>query len=70
VLVAPDGVEFMEGDLRANFVGVRTADGLYRFFGRNAWGGPVGMVIHAFGEDVDKEALERAWKAWLDGLYG
>src|SRR5205823_2763058 len=28
------------------FLGVRTADGLYRFFGRNFYGGVVGMSAH------------------------
>ena len=51
------------------FIGIRTADGLYRFFGRNAWGMPVGMTLHLFAGDVDREATERAWQAWLDGTY-
>ena len=29
-----------------NFIGVRSADGLYRFFGRNAFGMPVGLGHH------------------------
>ena len=30
------------------FLGVRTADGLYRFFGRNHYGSVVGMSAHLF----------------------
>jgi hypothetical protein len=52
------------------FVGVRTADGLYRFFGRNHYGHVVGMSAHLFVDGVDAEAHETALKAWLDGVYG
>ena len=52
----------------ANFLGVRTADALYRFFGRNAFGGPVGMSIHHFG-DIDVDAATRTWSDWLAGVY-
>jgi hypothetical protein len=51
------------------FLGVRTADGLYRFFGRNFYGGVVGMSAHLFGGDVDAAARETELKAWLDGVY-
>jgi uncharacterized protein YndB with AHSA1/START domain len=51
------------------FLGVRTADGLFRFFGRNHFGGVVGMSAHLFVDDVDAAATEAALKAWLDGVY-
>jgi hypothetical protein len=51
------------------FLGVRTADGLYRFFGRNRFGGVVGMSAHLFDGEVDAAQRERQLKAWLDGLY-
>jgi uncharacterized protein YndB with AHSA1/START domain len=51
------------------FLGVRTADGLYRFFGRNHYGSVVGMSAHLFVDDVDAAAREAALKAWLDGVY-
>jgi hypothetical protein len=51
------------------FLGVRTADGLYRFFGRNHFGHVVGMSAHLFGDGVDAVAHEEALKAWLDGVY-
>jgi hypothetical protein len=56
--------------LSAAFVGVRTGDGLYRFFGRNHYGHVVGMSAHLFVDGVDAEAHESALKAWLDGVYG
>ena len=55
--------------LTAEFIGVRAADGLYRFFGRNHFGGVVGMSAHRFDAQVDAAAVEGACKAWLDGLY-
>jgi len=51
------------------FLGVRTADGLYRFFGRNYFGSVVGMSAHVFRDDVDAAAAEGALKAWLDSVY-
>jgi uncharacterized protein YndB with AHSA1/START domain len=51
------------------FLGVRSADGLYRFFGRNHYGGVVGMSAHLFVDGVDAAASEAALKAWLDGVY-
>jgi hypothetical protein len=52
-----------------NFLGVRTGDGLYRFYGRNAFGMPVGLAHHQFAAGVDREKTELAWRTWLDGLY-
>jgi len=51
------------------FLGVRTEDGLYRFFGRNHFGHVVGMSAHVFVDGVDAAARADALKAWLDGLY-
>ena len=52
------------------FLGVRTTDGLFRFFGRNHYGSVVGMSAHLFIDGgVDAAASEAALKAWLDGLY-
>jgi hypothetical protein len=51
------------------FLGIRTDDALYRFFGRNAFGGPVGMSIHHFGDGVDAEEVGAAWTGWLAKVY-
>jgi hypothetical protein len=51
------------------FLGVRTADGLYRFFGRNHYGGVVGMSAHLFVDGVDATRTETALKGWLDAVY-
>jgi uncharacterized protein YndB with AHSA1/START domain len=52
-----------------HFIGVRTEDGLYRFFGRNHFGSVVGMSAHVFRDDVDAVAAEAALKSWLDSVY-
>ena len=51
------------------FLGVRTDDSLYRFFGRNHYGTVVGMSAHVFRDDVDAASAEAALKRWLDGVY-
>jgi hypothetical protein len=69
VRLTPHGLEPVAGVvdyLRPNFIGVRTSDALYRFFGRNAFGAPVGMAIHMFGDGVDADALKRNWQQWLN----
>lgn len=49
-----------------DFLGVRTSVGLFRFFGRNAFGSVVGMSAHLF-EDVPVN--EADLKAWLDSVF-
>ena len=69
VRLAPQGLAPVDGVvdyLRPNFMGIRTADALYRFFGRNAFGSPVGMSIHVFSGDVDPQETEHAWQGWLN----
>jgi len=69
VRLTPEGLEPIEGVidyLRPNFIGVRTADALYRFFGRNAFGAPVGMSIHSFAVGTEPEKTKQAWQHWLD----
>jgi hypothetical protein len=71
VSVAVEGVGPVDGEvdyLRGNFIGVRTADALIRFFGRGVWGMPVGMQVHQF-TDVDAAQAKRAWGDWLHGVY-
>lgn len=63
------GVEAMIDYVTPEFIGLRTDDALYRFYGRDAFGWPVGVAHHVFGEDADATAAERAWADWLAGLY-
>ena len=51
------------------FLGIRTDDTLYRFFGRNFFNGVVGMSAHVFRDGVDAAAEEKALKGWLDSLF-
>src|SRR5215203_1873774 len=51
------------------FLGIRTAEGLYRFFGRNHYGSVVGMSAHLFVDGVDAAEREAALKAWLDDVF-
>jgi hypothetical protein len=55
--------------LTPEFIGIREPDGLWRFFGRNHYGGVVGMSAHIFRDDVDAPASEAVLKAWLDDVY-
>ena len=63
------GVKATIDYLTQEFIGLRTDDALYRFYGRDAFGWPVGVAHHLFGEDVDGSGAERAWGDWLAGLY-
>ena len=47
-------VDYRDGTM----VGMRTDDALVRVYGRDVWGWPVGVGVHAFDGAVD----ERAWR--------
>jgi hypothetical protein len=70
VRLTPAGLPAIEGVadyVAPGFLGVRTGDGLYRFMR-----GALGTVVigqHIFTDDADPEACERAWEAWLNGLF-
>jgi hypothetical protein len=69
VELSPAGLAPMEAVVdykQPNFLGLRTESGLYRFFGRNAFGAPVGMSAHLFGEGVEEEIQSESWQGWLD----
>jgi hypothetical protein len=73
VRLTPEGVEPIEGVvdyLTPNFMGIRTADAMYCFFGRGAFGGPVALTIHSFDPDVDPEKTAQAWRQFLDAAFG
>lgn len=53
---------------RGSFLGIRTGDGLYRFFGRNAFGGPVALALHDFSGG-DAAQRRQALQAWLNRIY-
>jgi uncharacterized protein YndB with AHSA1/START domain len=69
----PGGAEDAVVDyLSRDFVGLRTADGLYRFFDGSAWNWPVWLGHHLFADDAatkaGRERAARAWSRWLDAL--
>jgi hypothetical protein len=60
--VEVDGVGRLSGQVdfsNENFLGLRTADAMYRFFGRNAFGAPVGLTVHDFSGSGDSGATAR-----------
>jgi uncharacterized protein YndB with AHSA1/START domain len=72
VRLAPQGLEPVEGIVdyaTEAFLGVRGPEALYRFYGRDVWGWPVGVAHHLFAAEIDEAAGEKAWQAWLDGVF-
>jgi uncharacterized protein YndB with AHSA1/START domain len=71
VTLTPAGLDPIAGVVdyaTGPFLGVRTDDALYRVYGRDRWGFPVGIAHHLFAPGVDQPAQERAWSDWLDGV--
>jgi uncharacterized protein YndB with AHSA1/START domain len=69
VVLTPNGLEPVHGVVdyrRPNFMGIRSGDALYCFFGRNAFGQPVGMSIHSFAGDVDPDRVKQHWQNWMN----
>jgi hypothetical protein len=72
VRLRPAGIEPIDGvvDYATHaFLGVRSADALYRFYGRDAWGWPVAVGHHLFAGGADQAASEQAWTAWIAGVF-
>jgi uncharacterized protein YndB with AHSA1/START domain len=64
-----DPIEAVVDYRTAHFIGLRSDDALYRFFGRNAFGGQVDAAHHLFAEGVDGDASQKAWQTWLGEVY-
>lgn len=72
VRLTPAGLDPVDGvvDYASDaFLGVRSADALHRVYGRDRWGWPVAIAHHLFADDVDEAGVERAWAAWLSGVF-
>jgi uncharacterized protein YndB with AHSA1/START domain len=72
VRLTPKGPEAIDGVVdyaTPEFLGVRSDDALYRFLGRDAFGWPVGVALHLFGDGADAERAGQGWRVWLDGLF-
>jgi uncharacterized protein YndB with AHSA1/START domain len=66
VRIAPDGLPPVDGVVffsNTDTVGIRTAEGLYRFLG--GYRGPIVGAHHVFTENVDVSTTESAWQNWL-----
>lgn len=55
--------------LQPNFLGVRSGAAMYRFFGRNAFGAPVGIAVHDFAPSADAVKSETVWRDWFGGVF-
>ena len=63
-----EGLPDLDGEidyLSPDFIGLRTADGMYRFIHGM---GTVAIGHHIY-RPVDRAATERAWQAWLDRAF-
>lgn len=72
VRLTPAGLEPIDGvvDYATDaFLGVRSADALYRVYGRDAWGWPAGVAHHLFADGVDQAASQRVWSEWIAGVF-
>jgi uncharacterized protein YndB with AHSA1/START domain len=70
VVLTPEGFPELSGEVdwtSRDFLGVRTADGIYRFFHVSAFGGWTGLGHHLFAEGLGQSETERAWERWLTG---
>ncbi|MFI5959087.1 SRPBCC domain-containing protein [Cryptosporangium sp. NPDC051539] len=48
----------------SRFLGLRTENSLVAVFGRDHWGGSVGVSLHLFHPDADPAAETARWKGW------
>ena len=72
VRLAPAGLDPIDGVVdfaTGPFLGVRSADALYRLYGRDTWGWPAGVAHHLFAHGVDQAQSERAWTDWVAGVF-
>ena len=72
VRLEPAGLDPIDGVVdyaTGAFLGVRSADALLRFYGRDRWGWPVGVAHHLFAPGADAAASERAWGDWVAGVF-
>lgn len=57
-------VDYRQG----TFLGIRSALGLHRIYGRDRWGWPVSVAHHLFAP-ADGAAVEAAWGGFVAGVY-
>ncbi|WP_232664999.1 SRPBCC family protein [Pseudonocardia sp. TRM90224] len=67
VRLTPEGMEPIDGVVdyaTPVFLGVRSANALYRFYGRDHWGWPAGVAHHLYDGTDGK-----GWSQWLAGVF-
>jgi len=69
-LTGPEPLEGVVDDVLDSFLGVRTADALYRFHGRAILNMPIAVGHHVFLPDVDSEKANESWRGWLEEVLG
>ena len=70
VRLTPEGLDPIDGVVdyvSPVALGVRGDDALYRFV--RGFDGSVGVGHHLYSGDADQQEAERAWQAWLAGLF-
>jgi uncharacterized protein YndB with AHSA1/START domain len=68
-LNGPEPLDGVIDYLTGHFLGVRTADGLYRFHGLALLSMPVAVGHHVFLTDVDGEKENERWRTWLEEAF-
>jgi hypothetical protein len=71
VHLTPQGVEPIDGVIdyvTDAFLGIRTANALYRIYGRDKWGWPVGVSVHQFDGGADED-IRQAWDKYLTEIF-
>lgn len=69
VRLTPASLEPIDGEVdfvAEEFLGVRSADAMYRFI--HGFTGPLMVGHHLYADGVDQQQAEAAWTAWLNGL--
>ncbi|KAA0017977.1 SRPBCC family protein [Antrihabitans cavernicola] len=51
------------------FLGLRSEGTLFRFYGRNYFGGTVDAAHHYFTPGIDEQKAALNWQNWLDSVY-
>jgi len=64
-----DPIEAVVDYRTSHFIGLRSKDALYRFYGRNAFGGQVDAAHHLFAKGVAADESQKAWQTWLDEVF-
>jgi uncharacterized protein YndB with AHSA1/START domain len=65
-----EGIDGVVDYVGPTFLGIRTADALYRFHGRSPLGMTIAVGHHIYAGGIDVEAANHAWRDWLAAALG